>query len=174
MTRIAHTALTIIFVLCSLVACQRDHVRIPPGSSEAITPYLVKRVGFTSIGGQVFCAYEPLADINRRGDQVEIYLWVLCQEYTWHGESLEAGSGTSLPVVLTLAQSNGTYQVVADSIHGEVGPSEEQVRASYPRSAWASILPKSEQEIIEFNARIARLESLLLEQALAAFTSGSE
>ena len=160
--------------LVMLASCQTEHLAMPLGSSEAVSTYVLERVGLTSNEGQAFCAYEPLADMHEAGGPVDVYLWVLCQEYYLNGETLELGTGTSMPVVLALEHTGGTYSVVADTIQGEVSPSKELVRAYFPPSAWASVMPNSDQEVVEFNARIDRLESRVREQALAAFASRSE
>jgi len=168
MNMLHHSTLAISIALVVLASCQPDHSALPSGSSEAVSAYVVDRVGLTSSGGQAFCAYEPLADMRNSGAEAEVYLWVLCEEFYLEGETLHAGTATSLPLVLTLRRDDGSYRVVADSIHGEVAPSEEQVRALFPPPAWASILPQTDQDAANFNDLVDRLEREVREQAVGA------
>ena len=155
-----------VLLLCS---CHPEQRTIPAGSSEVISAYLVERVGEASFGGQVFCAYEPLADSREVGGHVDVYLWVLCQEYYLSGQALEAGTGSSLPIALSLEANGDTYAIVEHRIPGEISLTEELVRAYFPHSAWRTIMPESQQEVITHNARAERLEALARERALATF-----
>jgi hypothetical protein len=104
-----YTAVSVAGVALFLLACEATD---PPGS-EAINPRitlgadtltpeviesaLVSRLGGTSRGGRVFCAYTPLGQEANR-----VAVWALCQEYVASGDSVETGTGSSAPALLVI------------------------------------------------------------------------
>jgi hypothetical protein len=73
--------------------------------------YLTENIGKTGFGGKTFCTYKTL-DIEEAKQGVNEYLYVVCQEYYLNDGHLKAGTGTGLPVVLSLQKENQTYKVV--------------------------------------------------------------
>jgi len=163
-----------LFLLLSVASCRGEMAGIPAGSSEAIRAYLVQRNSVTSKGGEVFCAFEPLAEMRRCGDKNDVYLWVLCQEYYLDGEAIQEGTGSSLPMPLTLEARGSTYTVLESRVPGEVAQSTELVHEYFPRSAWRKIIPQTAQDSEEHNARVERLQSQVHDQAVVAMTGRSK
>jgi hypothetical protein len=69
---------------------------------ETIDSALAARLGGTSRGGRVFCAYTPLGQEANR-----IAVWALCQEFVASGDSVETGTGSSAPALLVVDASGG-------------------------------------------------------------------
>jgi hypothetical protein len=80
-------------------------------SKQHIKDYLALQVGARTMGGKVFCGYQPLG-IGNDGKNIQLYLWVLCQEYYWGNGGLKKGTGISIPVVLFVELRLAGYEIV--------------------------------------------------------------
>lgn len=80
-------------------------------SKQYIKDYLALQVGDANFGGKVFCGYQPFG-LGNDGQKIQMYLWIVCQEYYWSGDGLQKGSGMSLPVVLIVEWQRGRYKIV--------------------------------------------------------------
>jgi hypothetical protein len=134
---------------------------------ENIESYLATHIGISGFGGKVFCAYEGLNAKQDEGGMM--YVWAMCLEYHLEQDELTLGSGVSVPVALQVEQINDHYGIV-----GHVTPRDgtfygEDVRASFPQSAWPQIMPESEGEIDAYNSRSERLAQAIEEKARAHF-----
>jgi len=146
----------------------------PPGTSQTIQNYLVEKIGVTSSGGKVFCAYEPLADMDEKGNRIYLYVWVLCQEYYLNQQGLEKGTGSSLPVAITMERKGDSYTIVEHKIPGEVALAPEKVQAYFPPTAWPKIMPSTDQETTEYNNRAKKLENETETKAKEVFSTGNK
>jgi hypothetical protein len=124
---------------------------------DALESYLVDHVGISGFGGEVFCAYEPFDTLQGVGGKA--YLWVLCQEYYLEQEALNRGSGVSLPVVLRIQEIDGRYEILDSSFPRDGAYYGSDVRAAFPECTWAHIMPRSVEEIHQYNDRANKLES---------------
>jgi hypothetical protein len=134
---------------------------------ENIESYLATHIGISGFEGTVFCAYEALDAKQNEGGMM--YVWAMCLEYYLEQDALTLGSGVSVPVALQVEQINNHYEIV-----GHVTPRDgtfygEDVRASFPQSAWVQIMPENEDEIDAYNSRVERLEQAIEEKARAHF-----
>jgi hypothetical protein len=80
-------------------------------SKQYINDYLALQVGDANFGGKVFCGYQPFG-MGNDGQKIQLYLWIVCQEYYWSGDGLKEGTGMSLPVVLFVEFRRGRYTIV--------------------------------------------------------------
>ena len=156
-----------IIALLMIASCQREVQGIPSDSGDVIDKYLVGRIGATSEAGAVFCDFEPLAPMIQRGSSYDVYLWALCQEYFIRDGGLQEGTGSSLPIALTLEQRGSGCVVKQGRIPGEVAQSQELVREYFPEPAWAGIEPRTDEEVEAYNARVQRLVSQVEAEAMA-------
>lgn len=158
-------ALGALFLLL-LASCKGVILGVPDASDEIIEAYLIQRIATTSESGPVFCAYEAIAPMRQLRDGVEVFLWVVCQEYYLESNMVEEGTGISLPMSLTLAENESVFAVLGSRVPGEISQSEELVHQYFPRSAWRKIFPITAHDLEEYNARIERLEAELYQQAV--------
>jgi hypothetical protein len=156
-------AVVALIVIVLLVGCQPDEQdgrSITASRSisrvKNIEGYLVANVGISAFGGEVFCAYEPLNAVQvAKG---KIYLWALCQEYYLEQELLIPGSGVSIPVALRIQEKNGHYEIMGHVVPRDGTYYGPDVRATFPRSTWHQIMPRSEDEMNQYSYRVNRLE----------------
>lgn len=81
-------------------------------SLPIIKDYLNQKVASKGSGGKAYCAYEVL-DAEKSGASERLYLWAVCQEYYRKNQKLEAGTGSSSPVALTIRQENEKVEVLS-------------------------------------------------------------
>jgi len=157
-----------ILLIASLAACASPAPGPAGGSTDAtaafmpsVNNYLVKNLGLTAFGGQVFCAYDVLGTAvpSRKTD---VYIWALCAEYFLHDKTLTMGTASSLPVALHLQESGGVYQVTGM----EVPLDGMGYGASLVRIFPAEAIQKMCREDADcYNERAKRLEDATREQA---------
>jgi hypothetical protein len=109
----------LMFVTLALVGCQEasdnqgKSISLEQFSSvQSIKNYLNANVASTGFGGKPYCAYEVL-DAQQEGENINIYLWTVCQEYYSDKQKLRQGTGSVLPVALAM-QRNGSNLDVLD------------------------------------------------------------
>jgi Putative amidase domain len=98
-----------------------------------IKTYLEQNVGEIGFEGKTFCAHKVLG-IDQSGDQIDAYIYAMCQEYYLKGQDLTKGTGLALPVAL-LVQRNGTqYRVVSHETPGDGARFSADVERIFPRN----------------------------------------
>ncbi len=118
-------------------------------SSEQIKNFLIEKIGATAYGGKVFCAYQVMG--AEQGNQtIQIYLWVLVQEYYVGQQSLEEGTGTSEPVVIFVKMQDGKYQIFD---YKDAGVGYQYLEENFP----PDVLPLINLPADEYNQRSASL-----------------
>jgi hypothetical protein len=98
--------------------------RIPPA---AINAYVAGRLGFTSRGGEMRCAYTPL---GAAGDRV--FVNTLCLELVRDGDSLAAGSGRGGPVALRVAADGDSLRFLSHEVPADGGGHAASIRRIFP------------------------------------------
>ena len=81
---------------------QRIVVGADTVAPEVIVSALAARLGATSRGGRVFCAYTPLGQEANR-----VVAWTLCQEFVASGDSVATETGFSGPALLVMDTEGG-------------------------------------------------------------------
>jgi hypothetical protein len=125
----------------------------PLYSSPAIENYLDRRVGSKGFGGTVYCAYDILDSEGER-----FYLWTVCQEYYLKNGKLEAGTGGSFPVALTVRQDGDKIEVRGYQKPRDGSLYSADLKAIFSQKALAAANSIS-------NDRIARLQNLVKQKA---------
>jgi hypothetical protein len=136
-----------------------ENLRVAP---ESLNAYIAEHRGFTSIGGEMRCAYAPL------GQQAErLFVWALCLELlpSANGQELVRGSGMSLPVALQVETHDGRARVVGIEVPQDGDQYGASIRRIFPESQWSDILSHTEKE----NARGTALAKQLQTEAVERF-----
>lgn len=96
-----------------------------------IAAYLIhqRQFAFTSIGGQVFCGFDPLG-FQGETKRDRVYVWVYCQEFTSTNDPNKEGSGFSGPAVILLDHEGN---IVGHEAPGD-GNFEQDIPAMFPKS----------------------------------------
>ncbi len=140
-------------LICLLAGCT------PAGKPETLSAegragveeYLSMYVGVSGFGGKVFCPFDVL---GQDSDGTHLYVWAVCMEYRVVDGALVQGTGSSLPVSLTIKRDGDAVQVLAHRLPNE-GWSEENIRELFPREMIQAFCM---QEPECFNERAGRLE----------------
>ena len=131
-------------------------VTVPP---EALNGYLASHHGFTSIGGQMRCAYTPLGQKGTR-----VFVWALCLEdgaaTSGPADPVE-GSGLSTPAAFTVRIDGSTPHVVGVELPADGGDYAESVRHIFP----ASVQPIVNVDMKQHDARLTILREYLASEA---------
>ncbi len=93
----------------STIISQNTEAEIKP----VITNYIqsekfIKYFSSSSINGKTFCSYHFLGADKKNKNNINAYLWLLCDEYN---SKLKRGSVTRVPIVTVLKKKENTYQV---------------------------------------------------------------
>jgi|GEM_PF-1885546 len=105
----------------------------------------------TSFGGKSFCTYK-IIDLEKKGNAIRIYVWLLCEEFYVKNNKLTMGTGAEFPSIIIIAKENNNYKFINCSISRI--PSEEDSLEIFPKS----IRKKAIQE--------SRLNDTLLKEPL--------
>jgi hypothetical protein len=81
-------------------------------SLQPIKDYLQQKVASKGFNGKVYCEYDVLDAELTKVDR-QLYLWVVCQEYYRQDQKLTAGTGSSLPIAVTIRQENDMVDVIS-------------------------------------------------------------
>lgn len=100
-----------------------------------VNAYLAARLGFTSRGGTVRCAYRPL---GQEGDRV--FVETLCLELVPEGDSVTTGSGRGGPVALRVAAAGDSLAIVGHEVPLDGGGQAASIRRIFPPAVAARIL----------------------------------
>jgi len=79
-----------------------------------VETYLVKNIGVSGFGGEVFCPFDVLGQAVNK-----LYVWTLCAEYQLTGSDLGMGTASSLPVSLTLERRGTSLEITNHQIPPE-------------------------------------------------------
>jgi hypothetical protein len=163
-------------------ACASDRTPEPSPSPTADAPFVLdgrpldparlnahvaQRIGFTSRGGEMRCAYlplgqtEPVPDSGRRQARVaRVYLSTLCLELVRDADSLASGSGRGGPVAVTVMLEGDSLGLAEVVVPPDGGGHAAGVRRIFPPAIAARILrPTIESSSPEPSALEARLRS---------------
>jgi hypothetical protein len=121
---------------------------------QSIKDYLQQKVASKGFNGKVYCEYDVL-DAEIAGVNGKLYLWAFCQEYYRKDQKLEAGTGGSFPVALTIRQENSQVEVISHQKprDGSLYAADMPVMFSKKALAIISADPKEE------NKRVARMQN---------------
>jgi hypothetical protein len=153
-----HLLLIVILTACSPLTAEL------PRNADYLAPvegYLVENIGIASFGGQVFCSCEVL-DTEQEGIKVDVYVWALCEEYYLVENSLNMGTGSSLPVALHLQETGSEYRLLSYEVPKD--------GLGYGPSIQAIFSPLAIERMCEgdadcYNGRAERLELENLQKA---------
>ncbi|MDQ6770134.1 MAG: hypothetical protein M3Z54_09115 [Gemmatimonadota bacterium] len=141
-----------------------EHVRVAPDSLNA---YIADHQGFTSLGGQMRCAYAPLDQ-----DAGRVFVWAICIELlpSPDRQELVRGSAMSLPVALQVETQDDRARIVGIAVPQMGDQYGTSIRRIFPESLWPRIFPHTEIE----NARGRALAKQLQVEAVERFRLPSE
>ncbi|HEX8706816.1 MAG TPA: hypothetical protein VF723_01025 [Pyrinomonadaceae bacterium] len=142
---IGRKILALLALLALLVGCGGNYYQLTAEQKilaarlKAISgEYLVRKIAHASFGGNVFCAFKVL-DIEERGDQVNEYLYAVCQEYSLRDGRLKEGEGLAMPVALSFRKEAGTYRVVEHRTAGDGSRYASDIKRIFPARTHAEI-----------------------------------
>jgi hypothetical protein len=98
--------------------------RVP---AALLNEYVARRLGFTSRGGEMRCAYAPL---GAEGDRV--FVSTACLEFVRDGDSLAVSSGRGGPVALRIAARGDSVWVVSHEVPADGGGHAASIRRIFP------------------------------------------
>ena len=126
-------------------------------SSPIIKDYLSQKVASESYGGKAYCAYEVL-DAEKSGASERLYLWAVCQEYHRQNQKLEAGTGSSLPIALTIRKENEKVEFLSHQIPRDGSYYAPDLEAMFSKKALVLANPMK-------NERVAKLLNAVRQEA---------
>ena len=100
-----------------------------------VNAYLAARLGFTSRGGTVRCAFRPLGQEDDR-----VFVETLCLELVAEGDSVTTGSGRGGPVALRVAAAGDSLAIVGHEVPQDGGGHAASIRRIFPPAVAARIL----------------------------------
>ncbi|MBT2694244.1 hypothetical protein [Bacillus sp. ISL-55] len=119
--------LSLIVMFLLLAGC--SNMAVSEEDEQEIERYISQEVMDPNFGGEIFNAYEILATNEEKG---EIYLWALIEEYYKEGAEVEHGSGMSVPMVLKVDRSEGTFKVTGHTLPRDGSFYADDVKAMFP------------------------------------------
>lgn len=140
-----------------LYSCQSSN-RIGPVAEKEIKPsidkylqtqkFIADVLGSGSLkNSKSFCSYQLLgADKLVGANNLNAYLWVLCEEYS---KEIQEGSAVSLPVVTTINNQHNKYQVIRHQYPGEGSRYTEDNKRLFPRDILKKIYASERNQIVE-------------------------
>lgn len=123
--------------------------------------------GSTTLVNKTFCAYQVYGLETKNGKYYQ-YLWTVCQEYDLKNKKLEAKTGISLPIAMTIEKEDEFYQVVDYQIPRSGEHYREDLKEIFP----ADIVIKFNFPPNNFNDShylVSRLEKETLQAAKVYF-----
>ena len=169
--------LVFMLIVATLVGCQGiiPKENIPQVEQLELTiqvgdieNYLAANICEASFGGNVFCAYDVLAT-EQEGDITTLYLRALCLEYYQEQQSLDKGTGISVPVAVILHNRDSSLWVSEHRIPGDGIDYGKDVKVIFPQSIWPEIIPSNSDEIEDYNLRAETLENEIKEMGQIYF-----
>ena len=126
-------------------------------SLPIIKDYLDRKVADRGFGGKAYCAYEVL-DTEKSGTSERLYLWAVCQEYRRKNQKLEAGTGGSFPVALTIRRENEKIEVLSHQIPRDGSDYGSDPKVIFSKKALVSADSMK-------NERIVKLQNIVRQEA---------
>lgn len=133
-----------------------------------VEQYVNEHIGVTSQGGQLFTAYEILGS-ETKGQQIKYYLWVLCEERT-ESNPMKVTSGTSVPISITVDKDGNQYRITKHEMPRDGNLHGKDIRVIFPEE----VQHKVYTEVKEHNMRVAKLETIIDQQARNYFMTNAE
>jgi hypothetical protein len=125
-------------------------------SPQTLKDYLAQHIGSRSIGGSVYCAYDVLGtDVEGAGRTEQLYLWVVCEEYLRVGQTLQLGSASSLPLVISIQKTGNHPPVIRHQIPRDGGYFSQDIETLFPPQIRSKILSG---DVRMSNQRVERLQ----------------
>ena len=140
-------------LLLAMTACvpTLKPVSLSQQSTDQIEAYLVRNIGISGFGGEVFCPFDVL---GQDSGGTKLYVWTLCAEYQLVGNELEMGTASSLPVSLTMERQGESLQVT-----GHQTPPEGWSAGALEKIFPAAIIERFCMQAPDcYNERAARLQ----------------
>lgn len=125
---------------------------------QEIERYIRQEVMSPNSGGKIFSAHEILSTNEEKG---EIYLWALIEEYYKEGAEVEQGSVMSVPIVLKVDRSEGTFKVISHTLPRDGSFYADDVKEMFPYFAELKALDYSSGPI---NKLIKEVEAEVAEK----------
>lgn len=110
-----------------------------------VEAYLDSTVALTGFGGRPSSVY-LLLDRRDAGDTSVLWIYAYCQEFYRYGGELRRGSGTMLPLEVTLLQENAGYRVIGSRAPGPGASYAEDVERIFPPRARELLLSGNVRE----------------------------
>ena len=139
-----------------------------PLDAARLNGHIAKRLGFTSRGGEMRCAYLPLGqtdpapDAGQQSRIVRVYVSTLCLELVRDADSLASGSGRGGPAAVTVILEGDSLQLADVEVPPDGGGHAAGVRRIFPAAIAARIL---DRPIGRRNAESGVLEARLRSEA---------
>lgn len=157
-----HLFCALIFLTIALIGCQQasnDRGKTIPleqfSSMQSIRDYLSTNIASTGHGGKPYCAYEVL-DTQQEGENINVYLWAVCQEYYSDKQNLRQGTSASLPVALVMQKNDNNLSVLAHRIPRDGALYAEDMPIIFSKKFVAKVQAES---TADRNNRVNRLQS---------------
>ncbi len=96
--------------------------------AEEIKAYLAMSYSRQSLGGKVFCGYQPIG-MGNDGSNIRFYLWMDCVEYSLVNQSLIKGSEINEPITLFVNTCCGSNRIM-DS--WDAGEQLQRISVNFP------------------------------------------
>lgn len=107
-------------------------LRLAADLKDETKKYLVETFGTTGFGGKSFCAFKVL-DIEQQNEDVNEYVYTVCQEYYLTNGNLTKGTGSGLPVALLLKKDGANYKVISHQVPGDGAQFSRDVDRIFPK-----------------------------------------
>lgn len=132
------------FILLGMIQCDERHgksssqqlssreIQLAAELKDVTKNYLVEKFGETGFGGKAFCAYKVL-EIEQKGEDINEYVYAVCQEYYDKDGELRKGTGSGLPVALILRKEGEAYKVVTHKVPGDGNRYSRDVEQIFPK-----------------------------------------
>jgi hypothetical protein len=91
-------------------------VSIPKYTLDKIVKENIQPISLKpSFGGKIFCDYKIISS-EKNNNKIELYLWILAQEYYINNNKLVKGTGGQFPAVLIIKKENNKYKFISCNI----------------------------------------------------------
>jgi hypothetical protein len=149
------------------ISCQQESglnkTEVPIERFSALQPikdYLHQKVAIKGFNGKVYCEYDVL-DAEMAGVNGKLYLWAFCQEYYRQGTKLEAGTGGSFPVALTIRQENNQVEVISHQKPRDGSSYATDMPVMFSKKALVIVSADPREQ----NKRVARMQNQIKRSA---------
>lgn len=139
-------------------------------TAQRVNDFLSARLGFTSRGGEMRCAYvnvgqEPASGAAATDGRVRLYLEALCLEHVRDGDSLATGSGRWVPAAVSGVIDGDSVRLTDVEVPRDGAVDAAAIRRIFPRPiaqrllrpTRASLRPRQRMERVLRDDASARL-----------------